>query len=109
MGRRDECPECGLDARVCFNCRFHDRSAYRECREEQAEWVKEKNAGNFCGFFDASANSRGTSNEDQAVRAKLDKLFGGGGVPSESAEASDVKKPTASLQDELAKFLNSKK
>jgi len=112
MGRRDECPACGLDSRACLNCRFYDRSAYHECREEQAEWVKEKNAGNFCGFFDANANISAAGLADQSARSKLDKLFNDASAPSDMATApgsSGAKKAAASLQDELAKFLNSKK
>jgi len=114
LGRRDECPSCHADARVCFNCRFHDRSAYRECREEQAEWVKEKTSGNFCSYFDASAHSGDKSAGVNAVKSKLDQLFSSSGsnsekTTSEPSENSSVRKPSSSLQDELAKFLNSKK
>jgi hypothetical protein len=53
MGRGDVCPKCGNDSRVCKNCRFFDLNSYRSCREEQSEWVKEKDRGNFCGFFES--------------------------------------------------------
>ena len=107
MGRREECPSCKSDSRCCLNCQFHDRAAYRECREEQAEWVKEKTAGNFCGFFAANTNRRGTTPEAEATRAKLESLFGGTKPNDQVAESSENAK--ISLQDELAKFLNTKK
>lgn len=114
LGRRDECPSCRQDARVCLNCRFFDRSAYRECREEQAEWVKEKNTGNFCGYFDASANLRGQTKDDQSTKSKLEKLFsdgksgsGNGTLPGE--ESGPAQKTNATLQEQLQKFLNSRK
>ncbi|MBF0142767.1 MAG: hypothetical protein HQL57_03365 [Magnetococcales bacterium] len=51
FGRRDGCPRCGRDTRVCLNCRFHDPGAYNQCRENQAERVIRKDAANFCDFF----------------------------------------------------------
>jgi hypothetical protein len=76
LGRRDECPKCHADAKVCLNCRFHDRGAHHECREEQAEWVKEKAEGNFCGFFEAKAEQGGVGDAEAKARAKLAALFG---------------------------------
>ena len=102
LGRRDECPQCRADAKVCLNCRFYDPGAHHECREEQAEWVKEKTSGNFCGFFEALAipNRRGV--ETDAAKAKLVGLFGG--LP----ESVEEKRPGASLADELRRFLEKK-
>jgi hypothetical protein len=98
MGRRDSCPKCSQDSRVCLNCKFHDRSAYRECREEQAEWVKEKDRGNFCGWFEAIVQGK---KEDPAASAKarLEAAFG----------VSEDPLPTANLAAELENFLKSKK
>jgi len=103
MGRRDECPHCRRDARICYNCRFYDPVAYRECREPQAEWVKEKVTGNFCGYFSASTQQRSQSASD-ATRSKLDALFGGGPMV-DSPKAS----PEANLSEELKKFMERKK
>jgi hypothetical protein len=50
-GRRDECAKCGADVHVCRNCVHYDRNAYNECREPQADVVKEKDRANFCDFF----------------------------------------------------------
>lgn len=100
LARKAECPQCTADAHVCLNCAFFDRNAHHECREEQAEWVKEKERSNFCSYFEPGLGER-RSTERLAAQSKLDALFGGA-KPSES-------KPGASLQDDLAKFLNSKK
>ena len=51
IGRRDECPFCHADLRCCLNCRFFDRSAPKQCREPQADLVRDKDKANFCGFF----------------------------------------------------------
>lgn len=77
MGRRDVCPKCSNDSRVCRNCRFFDLSSYRNCREEQAEWVKEKDRGNFCGYFDPVA-TQAANKSLQDAKSRLDALFGGG-------------------------------
>jgi predicted RNA-binding Zn-ribbon protein involved in translation (DUF1610 family) len=49
--RRDECPECGSDLRVCLNCAFYAQSKSNACEESQAEPVKEKDRANYCDFF----------------------------------------------------------
>ncbi len=49
--RSADCPKCGSDVRACKNCEFYDRKSYNECRETQADPVREKDRSNFCGFF----------------------------------------------------------
>lgn len=100
--RRDECPNCQHDAKVCLNCRYFDRSAHHECREEQAEWVKEKDRGNFCSYFEPLANAQAGPSEAERARSRLEGLFGG-------QPASDTAKPAANFQDELKRFLETKK
>lgn len=100
LERRAECPKCAAYARACMNCRFFDRHAHHECREEQAEWVKEKDAGNFCGYFEPGQGER-RGVERLAAQAKLDALFGGA-KPTEE-------QPGKSLEDELSRFLDQKK
>jgi hypothetical protein len=51
VGRREECPNCGADVHVCLNCDFYELGRANDCREPQAEPVKEKDRSNFCGFF----------------------------------------------------------
>lgn len=43
--------DCGEDSHVCKNCQFYDVKAYNECREPQAEVVKEKERANRCEYF----------------------------------------------------------
>lgn len=75
MGRSESCERCGWDARVCKNCRFYDTRAYRECQEEQAELVKDKDKRNFCSYFESNANAAGST---PAIKENpLDQLFGG--------------------------------
>jgi transposase len=51
VGRRDECPKCRKDLRACLNCDFYEEGRANNCREPQAETVKEKDRSNFCSFF----------------------------------------------------------
>jgi hypothetical protein len=51
VSRRDECPRCGADLRVCLNCAFYADSKANACTEPQAEPVKEKDRANYCDFF----------------------------------------------------------
>jgi hypothetical protein len=51
VGRRDECPGCRTDLRVCLNCAFYDPARANACMEPQAERVQEKEKANYCDFF----------------------------------------------------------
>ena len=51
VSRRDECPGCGADLRVCLNCAFYAESRANACVEPKVEPVKEKDRANYCDFF----------------------------------------------------------
>lgn len=104
LSRRAQCPSCRSDAKVCLNCKSYDASAHHECREEQAEWVKEKNEGNFCGWFEPSAAFDPRAAEQDSAKAKLDGLF-----KNANEGSGDVKAPTKSSTDELKRFMDAKK
>ena len=77
IGRRDVCSFCGADLFCCLNCRFHDRFAPKQCKEPNAELVKEKAKANFCDYF-VFAESRGAGGSDAAgarARETLGALF----------------------------------
>jgi hypothetical protein len=77
IGRRDVCPFCKADLRSCRNCRHSDLRAAKQCREPQAELVKDKERANFCDFFQF-AERGGSGAEDGAAeqaRKALDTLF----------------------------------
>lgn len=104
--RSEECPNCRRDAKVCLNCRFHNSHAHRECQESQASWVKDKEKGNFCDYFEPAQRSGDGLTAAQSAKAKatadLDALFGGGGAASSEGTGKG-------LADELAQFLKDKK
>jgi len=76
VGRRDECPHCRADVHVCKNCEFYDPKAYNECREPQADVVKEKERANFCDYFSPQRGPReGGIDKAAALRAAAEALF----------------------------------
>ena len=96
LSRRDACPECAADLHVCKMCAFFSATAPRQCIEDGAEDVKEKERPNFCDWFkpsdsayDAAAHAKAKSAESE-----LEALFGD--EPSADAatslELSDAEK-----------------
>jgi len=77
VGRRETCPRCGADLRVCFNCRFYDPGAYNQCHEPQAERFVDKDRSNFCEYFvfkDSSVEDA-TKGGASDAKSKLESLF----------------------------------
>lgn len=50
-GRRESCPACAVDTRVCRNCQHYDPAMNNGCRESAAEIVRDKEKANFCDWF----------------------------------------------------------
>lgn len=51
LGRTEACAACHSPLHVCRLCRYHDRSRPKQCREDDAEEVREKERPNFCDYF----------------------------------------------------------
>lgn len=67
-----------MDIWVCLNCRFHDTSAYNECREYQAERVVNKETANLCDYFKPKViggSSKRQSSGTDSLRAEAEALF----------------------------------
>ena len=77
ISRRDECPTCLVDVRCCKNCQFHDRGYHNQCTEPTADFVRDREKGNFCGHFRmrVATESDGDNSELVGAKAKLDALF----------------------------------
>jgi len=78
LSRRDQCPQCSADVHVCKMCRHFDPHITRQCREDGAEDVTEKERPNFCDWFvpsDSAFDPDRKSASDAATGA-LDALFG---------------------------------
>jgi tryptophanyl-tRNA synthetase len=50
LSRRDECPECSAHLHVCRMCRYFDPTAVRQCLEDDAEDVADKDR--LYGYLD---------------------------------------------------------
>ena len=81
VGTRDVCPKCDADLHACRNCQFCDPGKHNQCAEPQAEWVRDKEAANYCGYFKpnptllASADRPASKPNDAKTRLHL--LFRG--------------------------------
>jgi hypothetical protein len=51
-GRSETCEACGADLKVCLNCVSYDRTVAYQCRDRRAEPVTEKEAANYCEYFE---------------------------------------------------------
>lgn len=74
VGLREECESCGEDVHVCKNCKFYDPKVYNECREPQAEVVREKDRANRCDYFEPGSQSGAKDNKD-ALMSAAEALF----------------------------------
>lgn len=76
VSRSDECEHCGSDVHSCLNCSNYDPHAHNKCREPQAEWVTDREKGNFCDFFIPNKLSSGPSRGPAPdPRTAFDNLF----------------------------------
>lgn len=79
IGSRETCRRCDADLHCCKNCEFYDPAKHNQCTESQAEWVRDKEAGNYCDYFRPASRkppliSPSTSNTADAKK-KFDALF----------------------------------
>lgn len=72
---KETCPKCSSDAHVCLNCLHYDEIAYHECREPQAEWVRDKEDGNICEYFRPKGGGGPAKDVRSETMSKLDDLF----------------------------------
>lgn len=95
--RQDECPACENYIHVCRMCVHFDRQVPKQCREDDAEEVFEKERPNFCDWFQPVAGafySQGAKKAGQA-KAELAALFGEG--PGAEAAPDDALKRAEDL------------
>lgn len=77
VGRRETCPKCDADLHACRNCRFFDPGKHNQCAETQAEWVRDKEAANYCDYFSPNPNLSAVrpSSTSEDAKKKFDSLF----------------------------------
>ena len=78
LSRRDQCPACNADLHVCRMCIHFDPRVPRQCREDGAEDVTEKERPNFCDWFKPSDRAFDPARKEAAAAAEdaLARLFG---------------------------------
>ena len=78
LSRQDQCPDCSADLHVCAMCVHFARNVPRQCREDGAEDVTEKERSNFCDWFKPSENAFDPARRQSADAAQdaLAALFG---------------------------------
>ena len=81
VGTLDVCPKCGANLHACRNCQFYDPGKHNQCAETQAEWVRDKEAANYCEYFRPNptllASADRPASEPNDAKKKLDSLFRG--------------------------------
>jgi len=78
VGTRDACSRCGADLHSCRNCDFYDPSKNNHCSEPQAEWVRDKEASNYCDYYrphGARAGGVRSASPAASAKQKFDSLF----------------------------------
>ena len=90
LSRQDECPECSVYLHVCRMCINFDPAVPRQCREDGAEDVIEKDRVNFCDWFTPNEDAFDAAGKSQADIAKqsLDTLFGNEDADDEEPDAA---------------------
>jgi len=78
LSRQDECPACSVYLHVCRMCEFYDPGVPKQCTEDDAEEVNEKERLNFCEWYKPGASVFDPKQAAEASRAKSDlaSLFG---------------------------------
>ena len=87
LSRQDECPSCSVYLHVCRMCSFFDPSVPKQCREDDAEEVFDKEKFNYCEWFRPARDVFDAARAKEVSEAKdaLAALFGDG----EAGEADD--------------------
>ena len=97
LGRYSECLACRSELHVCRMCRFYDPAVANACREPVAEPVKDKDRGNFCGYFEPRPGAYHAPDVAAGDRARsaADALFDG--APADETDAD----PNRAALDDL--------
>ena len=95
LTRLDECPQCHVYLHCCRMCSFYDPAVAEQCREDDAEEVRDKERANFCDYFKPVAGTFDgkLAAAEREARGRLDALFG-----ADSVEG-DGEKPDNSMSE----------
>lgn len=54
---RGSCPLCGFELHTCRGCRYYEKGKPNDCLVPNTEYVRDREAANFCEEFRAKENS----------------------------------------------------
>lgn len=83
LSRQDECPSCSVYLHVCRMCESFAAHVPKQCTEDDAEEVSEKERPNFCDWFKPVKVDFNAQRANAAIKAQdgLAALFGEGEEP----------------------------
>jgi len=78
IARADECPACSVSLHVCRMCGFFDPEVPKQCTEDDAEEVFEKQRANFCEWYKPCASAFDPTEvvAENRAHSELASLFG---------------------------------
>lgn len=99
LSRRDLCPGCSTELHACRMCEFFDPAVPRQCREDDAEEVSDKEHANFCEWFRPSARAFHPGRAGEAARSReaLAALFGDAAGDAAGEPADDARRAADEL------------
>ncbi|MFH2203052.1 MAG: hypothetical protein ABIJ96_08060 [Elusimicrobiota bacterium] len=74
-GRGKDCPGCGEDTKICRNCDLYAPGLNSDCREPQADLIKNKERANYCEFFKSGNPKRSAPPESGTSKDAFSALF----------------------------------
>lgn len=75
IGFRAECPHCGADLHTCTNCRYYSPGKPNDCLIPGTEWIKDREARNFCEDFAVKLPSSNNNNSGSKGKDNFKSLF----------------------------------
>ncbi len=93
LGRLDQCAQCGKYLHACRMCKHYDPAeTSKQCVEDDAEKVQDKQAANFCDYFSLSGRAfdAGAITADEQARTQLAALFDDSDAAQTERQASET-------------------
>ncbi|MCK4910246.1 MAG: hypothetical protein KAR83_01325 [Thermodesulfovibrionales bacterium] len=75
VSRKEECPSCSGDLRICLNCKFYSETAHNKCTEPRADFQRSRDRANFCDYFKYKEGG-GTGGGSDDAKAAAKNAFG---------------------------------
>jgi hypothetical protein len=75
IGFRAQCQHCGVDLHTCTNCRYYSPGKPNDCLIPGTEWVKDREAMNFCEEYSVKLDSMNQQDLRSKGKEKFNSLF----------------------------------